>query len=152
MIQMLYTPHFLTGAAILELVPNPAIGLPLSFLSHIFLDLTPHNDFDIRPGITLKEFLKTEKKRRNFILAALTADYLLTAASFIWILLVKKNWMLIGGGITGVSPDLLEQSLMVLGISLPGWQDKLQFRVSAKYGFISYPVVSLISLYILIKY
>lgn len=79
---MLYTPHFLTGAAIVSLIPNPLIGLPLAFLSHVALDLTPHNDFDLKQGITLKDFFRIERKRRNIIIAALTADYLLTSVSF----------------------------------------------------------------------
>lgn len=146
---MLYTPHFLTGAVILKLVPNPVIGLPLAFLSHIALDLTPHNDFDLRPGITLKEFFKMEKKRRNIIIAALSFDYILTAVLFFWLLITYKNYLLLLGGVVGVLPDAIEQLLMLFGKKLPGWQDKLQFRVSAKYGFISYPIVSFIALYLL---
>jgi len=54
---MLYTPHFLVGAVILKYIPNPAIGLPLALLSHIALDLIPHNDFDIKPGMTIRDVL-----------------------------------------------------------------------------------------------
>lgn len=146
---MLYTPHFLTGAAIMRLVPNPVIGLPLSLISHILLDLTPHNDFDLQPGITLKDFFRIERKRRNIIIAVLTADYLLTAVSFIWLFITYQNYLLLLGGVAGILPDVIEQFLMLFGVALPGWQDKLQFRVSAKYGFISYPLVSLIALYLL---
>jgi hypothetical protein len=149
---MLYLPHFLTGAAILHIVPNPIVGLPLAFVSHIVLDLTPHNDFDLRPGITMKEFLyDMEKGRRNLILAALMIDYTLTAIAFFWMLFRFHNPLLLAGGIIGVSPDAFEQLLMLFGKALPGWQDKLQNRVSMKYGFISYPIVSCIALYILLK-
>lgn len=147
---MLYTPHFLTGAVILKLVPNPAVGLPLAFLSHILLDLTPHNDFDLRPGITLKEFFNFPSKRRNLILTAMGLDYLLTAVIFIWVLLTFNNYSYLAGGVVGVLPDAIEQFLMLFGVALPGWQDKLQWRVSAKYGFISYPVVSLVALKIIL--
>ena len=146
---MLYTPHFLTGAAIMKLVPNPVVGLPLAFLSHILLDLTPHNDFDIRPGITLNEFFKFEPKRKNIILTIMSLDYLLTIISFIWIFLTSNNYLYLVGGVVGVLPDVVEQFLMLFGVALPGWQDKLQWRVSAKYGFISYPIVSLIAIYFL---
>lgn len=148
---MLYTPHFLTGAAILKLIPNPLVGLPLAFLSHIILDLTPHNDFDLRPGITLKEFFQFPAKRRNLILTAMGLDYCLTAISFIWLLTRFNNYWLLAGGVAGVLPDAVEQFLMLFGIALPGWQDKLQWRVSAKYGFISYPAVSLLALAFLLK-
>lgn len=148
---MLYTPHFLTGAAIVKLVPNPVIGLPLAFASHILLDLTPHNDFDLKPGVTLKVFFhEFPKKRRNIILAVMGADYLLTAISFVWIVLTYHNYWWVIGGIVGILPDAIEQFLMIFGVALPGWQDKLQWRVSAKYGFIGYPVVSMIALYLLI--
>ena len=146
---MLYTPHFLTGAAIMKLVPNPVVGLPLAFLSHILLDLTPHNDFDIRPGITLNEFFKFEPKRKNIILTIMSLDYLLTIISFILIFLTSNNYLYLVGGVVGVLPDVVEQFLMLFGVALPGWQDKLQWRVSAKYGFISYPIVSLIAIYFL---
>src|SRR3989338_4712346 len=147
---MLYTPHFLTGAVILKYIPNPVIGLPLAVLSHFLLDLTPHHDFGLRPGITLKEFWQTEKKSRNLIVAALFFDYFLCAAVFIWILFSFRSYLLLLGGIAGVLPDALEQLLMLFGIALPGWQDKLQWRVSAKYGFISYPVISGLAIYLLL--
>lgn len=148
---MLYTPHFLTGAVIMKLFPDPKFGLPLAFLSHFILDLTPHNDFDLKPGITLKQFFQMEKRRRNFILAAMGLDYLLTLISFIWIFYSYHNFWYLAGGLTGVLPDAIEQFLMLFGIALPGWQDKLQWRVSARYGFISYPVVSLIALLLLLR-
>ncbi|KKS98013.1 MAG: hypothetical protein UV73_C0004G0155 [Candidatus Gottesmanbacteria bacterium GW2011_GWA2_43_14] len=148
---MLYTPHFLTGAVILKYVPNPLVGLPLALLSHVVLDLTPHNDFGLRPGITLKEFWKMEIRRRNIIISALLFDYLLCAGVFVWLFSTYRNWWLLLGGIAGVFPDALEQFLMLFGIALPGWQDKLQWRVSAKYGFISYPLISLLSLFFLLR-
>ncbi|KKS46519.1 hypothetical protein A3J20_05160 [Candidatus Gottesmanbacteria bacterium RIFCSPLOWO2_02_FULL_42_29] len=148
---MLYTPHFLAGAVILKYIPNPVIGLPLAVLSHYLLDLTPHHDFGLRPGITLKEFWQTEKKRRNLIMAALLFDYLLCAVAFFWIFFSFKNIFLLLGGIGGVLPDALEQFLMLFGIALPGWQDKLQWRVLAKYGFISYPVISGLAIYLLLS-
>lgn len=148
---MLYSPHFLTGAAVLSVVQNPLIGLPVAFASHILLDLTPHNDFDLRPGITLKEFFQMEKKRRNTILIVMGVDYALLIVCFFWLLIAKKSyWLMLGGG-AGVFPDAFEQFLMLLGKKLPGWQDKLQWRVPAKYGFISYPIVSLIAFWILLK-
>lgn len=147
---MLYTPHFLAGAAILKLFPDPKVGLPLALISHFILDLTPHNDFDLKPGITLKEFFAFPKKRLCFILGVMGIDYLLTILSFLWILFHFQNYWLLVGGAVGVFPDAVEQFLMLFGIALPGWQDKLQWRVSAKYGFISYPVVSLVALKIIL--
>lgn len=39
---MLELPHTIIGATIATKIPNPLISLPLAFLSHIPLDLTPH--------------------------------------------------------------------------------------------------------------
>lgn len=148
---MLYTPHFLTGAVIVKFIPNPFISYPLALLSHILLDLTPHNDFDIKPGVTFKEFMRSDFKNRNLIITALITDYFLCAIALLWIMFKFKNIWMLGGGLVAVLPDAVEQGLMVLGIALPGWQDKLQFRVPAKYGFIGYPVVSIIAIYLLLK-
>src|SRR3989344_8131286 len=41
---MLSTPHLLVGAAIVKIVPEPTISLPLAFLSHFVLDSIPHWD------------------------------------------------------------------------------------------------------------
>jgi hypothetical protein len=41
---MLSTPHLLVGAAIVKVVPEPAISLPLAFLSHFVFDSIPHWD------------------------------------------------------------------------------------------------------------
>ncbi|OGG14811.1 hypothetical protein A2963_04400 [Candidatus Roizmanbacteria bacterium RIFCSPLOWO2_01_FULL_40_13] len=146
---MLYTPHFLTGAAILKLVPNPVIGVPLALASHFLLDMTPHNDFDVKPGASLKSILSKKNKQRNFMLVVMAIDAVLLILSFFWLLLGQNNyWLVIGGGV-GISPDALEQSLLLLGKQIPGLQYNFQWRVSRKYGFISYPVVSLAALWIL---
>ena len=45
---MLDASHALIGASIARLVPNPYLGYPLSFLSHILADYTPHWDLSTR--------------------------------------------------------------------------------------------------------
>lgn len=45
---MLLTPHILTGAAIASNISNPVLGLFLAFLSHYFLDIIPHQEYDIK--------------------------------------------------------------------------------------------------------
>src|SRR3989344_4193994 len=139
---MLYTPHLLTGAVIMKFSPNPVVGITLAFISHFVLDMMPHNDFELEPGITLKEFLNMEKRRRNLIISVLVIDGILAGIAFFWIFFTFNNIWLNLAGVAGVLPDLVEQSLMIFGLALPGWQDKLQFRVSARYGFIYYPIVS----------
>lgn len=154
---MLYTPHFLVGAAIMKHIPDPLIGLPLALVSHVVLDLIPHNDFDIAPGMTLKDVILHDPRKRNLLFAALFVDGGLLMASAIWIYLygfpavsAGEKGKLILGGLAAISPDLLEQSLLLFGKTLPAIQDKFQNRVSMKYGFISYPIVSLIAVYLLL--
>ncbi len=147
---MLYTPHFLVGAAILKHIPNPYIGLPLSAFSHIILDLIPHTDFDIKPGMTIKSILFHKHPTRIVLLTAMTIDFILLLISFFWIAVnFNKNlWMLLGG-ITAISPDVIEQGFLLLGKPLTAIQDKFQNRVGIRYGLISYPIVSLIAIYFL---
>lgn len=146
---MLYTPHFLTGAAIASFVPNPLLFIPLGVASHILLDLTPHNDMDIQPGITLKGIFKLPKKQRLLLFGVMGADFFLMGIAAFWLLFIRKDYVLFAGGLAGIAPDAIEQGMMLFGKSLPGWFDKLQWRVSKKYGFISYPIVSAIALVLL---
>ena len=124
---MLYTPHFLTGAAIVKLVPNPVIGLPLALLSHFVLDMMPHNDFGIKPGASLKSIFSKENKQRNFFIAVMSIDIILLILSFLWLLFTSDYyWLVIGGGVA-ISPDALEQSLLIFGKQIPGLQYKLSY-------------------------
>ena len=61
---MLYTPHLLTGALVMKYSANPYIGLFSAFISHFILDLMPHNDFGLEPGITLRDFFSELAKNR----------------------------------------------------------------------------------------
>lgn len=146
---MLYTPHFLTGAAILKIVPNPMAGLPLAFLSHILLDLLPHYDFDITPGFRRGDLFKMEKGTRYLFIISYMTDLLFLTISFIWLILIKKNLLLMAGGVVAILPDVIDQAAVALDYKLPAWQNRFQRKVSVKYGFITYPVVVLIALYFL---
>ena len=157
---MLYTPHFLVGAAIMKYIPSPVVGLPIALASHIVLDLLPHHDFDIAPGMTLKDVILHDPPKRRMLFLALLIDGGLLAVSALWIYWGSRedwlnsvnwtNWKLLLGGFVAILPDLVEQGLLVMGKRLPAIQDKFQNRVSAKYGFISYPIVSLIAVWLLI--
>lgn len=146
---MLYTPHFLVGAAILKLVPNPLIGVPLAFGSHILLDMIPHNDFGLLPGITLKDIFAKDKKMKTIILTTVGIDIVIMFSFALFLWMTKHNpFILLGGGV-GILPDLFDQTLMSIGVPLSSWQNHFQFRVRMRYGFISYPIVVLIALFLL---
>lgn len=59
---MVLTPHILAGAVVAVKIQNPAIGLPLAFLSHFLLDALPHREYSIA-GLT-------RPKSRNFAKSA----------------------------------------------------------------------------------
>ncbi len=44
---MTATAHALVGGAIAASITNPAVGVPLAFISHPLLDMIPHWDFGI---------------------------------------------------------------------------------------------------------
>lgn len=148
---MLYTPHFLVGAAIASVVPQPALFIPAGVLSHILLDLTPHNDLDIEPGITLDMLLKLPAQKKAFLFGVVGIDIVLMGIAAIWLLFFYRQPLLLIGGLAGIAPDAIEQGLMLFGRELPGWFNALQWRVSKKYGFISYPIVSLIGLWAILR-
>lgn len=148
---MLYTPHFLAGAAIATFVPNPLLFVPAGILSHILLDLTPHNDLDIEPGITLKGLFNLPKKHKIVLFGVVGADFLLLGAVAFWLIIIRQQPLLLLGGVAGIAPDAIEQGLMLFGKELPGWFNALQWRVSKKYGFISYPIVSLLGLWAILR-
>src|SRR5260370_17525248 len=62
---MLETPHVAIAAAIASKIPNPLISIPLAFVSHFLLDITPHWNPHINREI--KKFGKPTKKSVNII-------------------------------------------------------------------------------------
>ncbi len=115
------------------------------------MDLTPHNDLDIQPGITLKGLFRLPKKQKLLLFGVMSVDFLLMGCAAFWLLFIRKDYLLFAGGLAGIAPDAIEQGMMLFGKSLPGWFDKLQWRVSKTYGFISYPIVSGIALFFLTR-
>lgn len=60
---MLDASHALIGASLAKLIPNPYLGYPLSFLSHILADYFPHWDLSTR---------KTKRSKLALISLSLT--------------------------------------------------------------------------------
>src|SRR5262245_29781011 len=65
---MLSTPHLLVGAAIVKVIPDPAISLPLAFASHFVLDSIPH--WDGSPKVPFS----------NKLIAGIIVDYIFGAS------------------------------------------------------------------------
>ena len=73
---MLETPHVALGAVIAKAIPNPLISIPLSFVSHFFLDMTPH--WNPHLNTELKQKGKLSKQTLLIIGLDLASTILLT--------------------------------------------------------------------------
>jgi len=98
---MIATNHALTGAAIVLAVKQPALALPLAFLSHFILDAIPH--FGIH---------EDEPVKRNghwLFKGVVSVDVVLVMAALIAIPLIFSEsisgWWILLGMLAGVSPD-----------------------------------------------
>ena len=95
---MTATNHVVTGIAIVALVPNPAIGLPLAFLAHFALDALPH--FGDR---------KHRSKSLDRLKYVLPIDMALAAVPLVLLAILQpEHWfLLVVGGVLCASPDLM---------------------------------------------
>lgn len=98
---MIATNHALTGAAIVLAVKQPALALPLAFLSHFILDAIPH--FGIH---------EDEPVKRNghwLFKSVVSVDVLFAVTALIAIPLIFggdiSGWWILLGMIAGISPD-----------------------------------------------
>jgi hypothetical protein len=93
---MLSTPHLLVGAAIVKAIPNPALSLPLAFLSHYALDTIPHWDGSPKAPFGLKTTI------------AIVIDYAI-GASLIYLLTVgyPNQYLIWLGAFLGTAPDFI---------------------------------------------
>jgi hypothetical protein len=98
---MIATNHALTGAAIVLTVKQPALALPLAFLSHFILDAIPH--FGIH---------EDEPVKRNghwLFKSVVSVDVILTLMALIAVPLTFNSeisgWWILLGMFVGISPD-----------------------------------------------
>src|SRR3990167_2352233 len=94
---MTATNHTLTGAVIALTLKNPALAVPLAFVSHFVLDAIPH--FGVPPDqLVLKKYYK------------IVAADLTTAALLAGILLIMFNnhfWLVFGCMALSAGPDIV---------------------------------------------
>jgi len=98
---MIATNHALTGAVIVLAVKQPALALPLAFLSHFILDAIPH--FGIH---------EDEPVKRNghwLFKSVVSSDVILAVTSLIAVPLIfggdVSGWWILLGMFAGISPD-----------------------------------------------
>lgn len=130
---MLLTPHVLTGLAIAYKVQNPWIALPLSMISHQFLDLIPHDDWGTKGENGIMDngrahLLKDGKLNLNWRHAVIFGDALLAGSATLYFGLKFGNPILFFA-CAGLSiwSDILRAPYFLLG-----WKNKF-FRTINKF-------------------
>lgn len=146
---MTATAHALVGGIIASNVPDPSIGLSLSFISHPLLDLIPHWDFalDWRNKNSTKLFFEA-----SFDLGfGVLLSYLLFGSNvnfwyFFACILASEIW------------DVIEAPYWLLGWKFPpfSWlfniQSRLQGKLKLPWGIITQIVTVVVITLILQKY
>jgi hypothetical protein len=104
---MLETPHAVVGAAIATAIPNPFIAIPLSFLSHFALDMTPHWNPHI--STELKKYGSITKQSKYIIYADCALAVAVSAFIASRALPNTGYAMTIGlSSFAGILPDVIE--------------------------------------------
>jgi hypothetical protein len=128
-IHMLETPHAVIGAAIATAIPNPFIAIPLAFLSHFALDMTPHWNPHI--STELKKYGEITKRSKRIIyadcaLAVITSAFIASRA-----LPDTGSAMTIGlSSFAGILPDVIEAPYFFLHWKTKFLENWLKFQKS----------------------
>ena len=133
---MTATNHAITGALIGLAVSNPALAVPLAFISHFALDAIPHYD---SPGYELERIGSTRFRKQLSIDASLCFLLVVVLA-----LRRPEHWLVVAfSAFMATFPDLLWLPkflhVRTTGKLLPNnnffWKfhDKIQWRTGSKY-------------------
>lgn len=92
----------MTGAVLALVIKNPAIAVPLSFISHFAQDLVPHFDFFAGP--------KNEHLFKRKFNVSLTTDFLLSISLMVTlaILFPAHKWLIWACMVAAACPDLAQ--------------------------------------------
>src|SRR3989344_7196778 len=101
---MMLQNHLLASYVVYILMPNPIIGIPLSFATHFILDLVNYPSEEME--ITLQSDLKSPRDR--ITLAFIFSFELLLSAILLFIMVNKQiiNFKLIFYMVAGLIPDM----------------------------------------------
>jgi len=126
---MLETPHAVVGAAIATAIPNPFIAIPLAFLSHFALDMTPHWNPHI--STELKKYGEVTQKSKNIIYLDLALSAALTVFIASRALPDTGHFLTIGtAGFAGILPDVIEAPYFFLHWKTKFLENWLKFQKS----------------------
>lgn len=143
---MTATAHALVGGAIASTIPDPAVGLSLSFISHPLLDLIPHWDF--------AENWRTKKTSKLFLEASVDLGVGVILAYFLFG--INTNlWYFLGCILVSEIWDIIEAPYWILGWKFPpfSWifniQSNMQGRAKLPWGIITQIVTIVLIILIL---
>jgi len=124
---MLESLHSLTGAVIAYKIGNPALSLPLAFISHFVIDLFPHWN----PGIN------HEKKKLGYLSPQTTSliflDCLLGLFFSLYLSLkvlpnISHALFILAGSFLAILPDLAEAPFFFLNSQTPFLKKLIKFQ------------------------
>lgn len=145
---MFAASHALVGGAIVKMIPDPKISLPLAFLSHFFLDAIPHWDFitnledqerDYPPSV---ETLVPKSQRTAIIIKTVLEFSVGVGLSFYLFRSVNPVYLALGI-IFAQLPDYLEAPYLFFKINFPPSvvikkiQTTLHSRLSFPWGLLT---------------
>jgi hypothetical protein len=126
---VLETPHAVVGAAIATAIPNPFIAIPLAFLSHFALDMTPHWNPHI--STELKKYGSVTQKSKLIIYADVAVAGLITLFLASRVLPDSGHAMTIAlSGFSGILPDVIEAPYFFLHWKTKFIESWLKFQKS----------------------
>jgi len=150
---VLETPHVAVGAAIAMKIGNPALSLPLSFLSHLLLEKVPH--WNPHLNTEKKQFGKVTQKSTLIV----TADSLLALGMGSYIALQKMpnlgaTAVVFAACFLSVLPDVVEAPYFFLNTNdnpyIQRWikfQKSLQVDAPPFWGILTQLLVTAASLW-----
>ncbi len=104
---MLETPHVAVGIAIAAAIPNPLISIPLAFMSHFILDMTPH----------WNPHLNSETKRYGQLTNStlLIIGFDLACAAILTAYIGRRDLIIYMASFAAILPDIVEGPYYLFG-------------------------------------
>jgi len=147
---MLDASHAIIGASLAKLIPNPYIGLPLSFFSHFLADLFPHWDFNTRG--------KWEKlSKLKLITISLTDAGIGFYLGYLFFSPHVPLWYLFSMMFIAQLPDWFEAPYYVFNWKFPPFslikklQSKLHWKLDYPLGLITQIIAVLLILFLVLS-
>lgn len=126
---MLETPHVVIGAAIATKIPNPAIAIPLAFLSHFVLERVPH--WNPHLNTEIKAYGKVT--RNSTLVIAFDVLLSLTLGISIASQALPNTfhfWTIMFSGLAAVLPDVVEGPYFFWGMKTKAMEKWVKFQKS----------------------